>query len=59
MANLNVYQMLVMVMPCGGTLTASDGLIDYWTKHVCKTCAPAMGLFHRGNKIVRQTFQEP
>ena len=25
----------------------------------CKTCAPAIGLFHRGNKIVRQTIQEP
>ena len=24
-----------------------------------KTCAPAMGLLRRGNKIVRQTFQEP
>ena len=29
------------------------------TKYVCKTCVPAMGLFHRGNKIVWQTFQEP
>ena len=26
-------------------------------KHVCKTCAPAMGLFQRGNKIVRQHFK--
>ena len=27
-------------------------------KDVCKTCAPAMGLFHRGNKIISHTFQE-
>ena len=26
--------------------------------HDCKTYAPAMGLFHRANKVIRQTFQD-